>query len=94
MILSAASAATSQNVTLRKPNTRRSGALGCGDCKQRLSTVMLGELGPIRERAEALRADPRRVLEVLNDGAARARAIAQQTMREVREAMGLGAAAP
>ena len=67
----------------------RSGALSCGECKLRLCTTMLAELNPIRERAEALRAEPKRVLEVLGDGASRARRIAHETMGEVRHAMGL-----
>jgi tryptophanyl-tRNA synthetase len=67
----------------------RSGALGCGDCKMLLADAMLAELDPIREKAEALRADPKRVLGVLQDGAARAREIAASTMSDVRRAMGL-----
>jgi tryptophanyl-tRNA synthetase len=67
----------------------RSGALSCGECKMRLCTAMLAELNPMRERAEALRANPKRVLEVLGDGASRARGLAHETMRDVRRAMGL-----
>jgi tryptophanyl-tRNA synthetase len=67
----------------------RSGALSCGECKMRLCTTMLAELNPMRERAEALRANPKRVLEVLGDGASRARGLAHETMRDVRRAMGL-----
>jgi tryptophanyl-tRNA synthetase len=66
-----------------------SGALACGDCKMRLRDAMLAELNPMRERGEALRANPKRVLEVLGDGASRARSIARNTMRDVRQAMGL-----
>jgi tryptophanyl-tRNA synthetase len=67
----------------------RSGALGCGECKKMLADVMNAELAPIRERAAELRADRRRVLTVLTDGAERARTVAAATMREVRGAMGL-----
>lgn len=67
----------------------RSGALPCGECKMRLCTAMLAELNPMRERAEALRANPKRVLDVLGEGASRARSIAENTMRDVRKAMGL-----
>jgi len=67
----------------------RSGALGCGDCKMLLADAMTGELDPIRERALELRAQPKRVLDVLQDGAARAREIAESTMTDVRKAMGL-----
>jgi tryptophanyl-tRNA synthetase len=68
----------------------RSGALGCGECKMRLAEVMKAELGPVRDRAAELRRDGNRVLEVLRDGGARARARAGETMKEVRSAMGLG----
>jgi tryptophanyl-tRNA synthetase len=49
------------------------------------------ELTPIRRRAEALDAEPHRVLDALASGAATARGIARETMREVRGSMGLDA---
>jgi tryptophanyl-tRNA synthetase len=67
----------------------RSGALGCGDCKKMLTEALVAELGPVREKALELRADRKRVLKVLRDGAERARGIAEGTMKEVRSAMGL-----
>lgn len=67
----------------------RSGALGCGDCKRMLADTLNAELAPIRERALALRADKKRVLEILRDNGSRARTIAEGTMKEVRSAMGL-----
>ena len=67
----------------------RSGALACGDCKKMLAASMEAELAPVRERALSLRADKKRVLAILQDGAARAREIAESTMTEVRGAMGL-----
>jgi len=70
----------------------RSGKLPCGECKLRLRDAMLAELTPLRERADALRADPKRVLKVLADGADRARQIARSTLREVHGAMGLTSA--
>jgi tryptophanyl-tRNA synthetase len=62
---------------------------GCIDCKKVLFEAMDQELTPIRTRAEAIRAEPKRVDEVLADGAARARAIARVTLKEVKERMGL-----
>jgi tryptophanyl-tRNA synthetase len=59
------------------------------DCKKALHGAMVAELTPIRERAAALQAEPARVLEALGDGAARARAVARETVREVRAIMGL-----
>jgi tryptophanyl-tRNA synthetase len=67
----------------------RSAGWGCLDCKRVLADNVATELAPIRERAAALRADPDRVRQLLADGADRARAVAQETMREVRERMGL-----
>ena len=69
----------------------RSGALSCGECKLRLKDKMVSALEPVRARGAELRADPKRVLKVLTDGADRARGIAQGTMREVRSAMGFTA---
>jgi tryptophanyl-tRNA synthetase len=69
--------------------TCRTGELGCGDCKKALAATLVAELSPIREKALELRADPKRVLEVLQDGGAKARVIAESTMKEVRTHMGL-----
>jgi tryptophanyl-tRNA synthetase len=72
----------------------RSGALGCGDCKQMLGDAMIAELEPIRDKTLELRAEPKRVLQVLRDGGARARGAAETTMKDVRAAMGLTTAEP
>jgi len=63
---------------------------GCIDCKQVLLAGMVQELTPIRARAATLDAEPARVLDALADGAKTARAIAQHTMQDVRDKMGLG----
>ena len=67
----------------------RSGALGCGDCKKLLARSVVSELGPIRERAAKLRAEPGAVVEALRLGAERARTLAEASMAEVRSAMGM-----
>ena len=64
--------------------------IGCLECKQPVIEAVLGELGPIRERAEALEARPDYVREVIAAGCASARAVARATLDEVREAMSLG----
>jgi tryptophanyl-tRNA synthetase len=64
---------------------------GCVDCKKVLFEHFDRELVPLRTKREAL--DPRRVVEALGDGAAKARTIAQATMKEVRGALGLGSGA-
>jgi tryptophanyl-tRNA synthetase len=67
----------------------RTAGWGCMDCKQALHGHMVAELAPIRRRAAALDAEPERVLDALSDGARTARGIAQGTMAEVRERMGM-----
>ena len=68
----------------------RSGRLGCVANKQNLSGILAARLAPIRERRRELEAHPERVREALRYGEERARAVAQETMREVREAMKIG----
>ncbi len=62
---------------------------GCIDCKKVLLESMSGELNPIRERATELRANPGRTDEILRAGAEHSSALAGETMREVKERMGL-----
>jgi tryptophanyl-tRNA synthetase len=50
---------------------------------------MIRHLTPLREKSEELRAKPDHIRQVLGDGAARARAIAGETMKQVRERLGL-----
>ncbi|HEX9013089.1 MAG TPA: tryptophan--tRNA ligase [Anaerolineaceae bacterium] len=67
---------------------RRAG-IGCVDCKRLLAKNMNAALAPLRERRAVLAEDPAGVWDVLHDGARRAREIAEQTMTEVRAAVGL-----
>jgi tryptophanyl-tRNA synthetase len=67
----------------------RSGALPCGECKMRLRDAIVKDLSPLQERYIELRAKPKLVLDVLQEGGQKARAIAQKTMTEVHAAMGL-----
>lgn len=67
----------------------RGAGWGCIDCKKVLFEHMNAELTPIRRRAEELKADPARVTDALNAGAAHASTIATKTMTEVRSLMGL-----
>jgi tryptophanyl-tRNA synthetase len=62
---------------------------GCLDCKRVLADHMAAAFAPMRERAAELRREPERVREILRDGAERARAIAAETVRGVRAAMGI-----
>ena len=66
----------------------RTASWGCIECKKVLSDNLNAQLEPIRARAAELSAHPATVMELLGDGAGRARRIARETMREVRERMG------
>ncbi len=66
-----------------------SAGIGCLDCKQPVIDAMLAELAPIQERARALTEDPDTVRNIIADGCEKARDLARETMRDVREAMGL-----
>ncbi len=67
----------------------RSGGTGYGDVKKRVFELYKEILGPARARYEELRQHPDEVEKVLTAGAEKARAVASQTMREVRDACGL-----
>ncbi|HLX80172.1 MAG TPA: tryptophan--tRNA ligase [Burkholderiales bacterium] len=63
--------------------------IGCLECKQPVIESVLAELAPMRERAQAYLDDPTLVKNILADGCDKARSLAGETMRDVREAMGL-----
>jgi len=63
--------------------------IGCLECKQPVIEAIQAELAPIRERAQAYVDDPTLVKNIIADGCDKARRLAEETMREVREAMGL-----
>lgn len=71
----------------------RAATRGCFACKKILHQHMMETMGPIQARAADLRRRPDEVRDVLRDGASRCRAMAQQTLAEVRQKMGLGWAA-
>jgi tryptophanyl-tRNA synthetase len=65
----------------------RSAGIGCIECKRWLAEGIQRKTGPIFERRQALEARPDEVRDILDRGAARASAVARETMGEVREAM-------
>ncbi|MHB8666165.1 MAG: tryptophan--tRNA ligase [Burkholderiales bacterium] len=67
----------------------RSAGIGCLECKQPLIQAILAEQAPMRERAQRYLDDPTLVRSIVADGCEKARALAAETMRDVREAMGL-----
>ncbi len=62
---------------------------GCVECKEQLARGINLALEPFRRRRAEIAARPQYVEEVLADGARRAQAIASETLREVKERMGL-----
>jgi tryptophanyl-tRNA synthetase len=67
----------------------RSAGIGCIECKQPIIDSILKEQGPMRERARYYQEDPNLVKNILADGCEKARDLARETMRDVREALGL-----
>ncbi|MFM2307267.1 MAG: hypothetical protein RLZZ367_1936 [Bacteroidota bacterium] len=60
-----------------------------GDMKKQLAEDMVTFLTPIREKIKELSADENKVYEILGDGGSKARASAAQTLRDVREIIGI-----
>ncbi len=67
----------------------KSAGIGCLECKQPVIDAILKEQEPMRERAQLYLDDPSLVRAIVADGCDKARKLAQETMRDVREAMGL-----
>jgi tryptophanyl-tRNA synthetase len=67
----------------------KSAGIGCLECKQPVIEAVLKEQEPMRERAQQYLDDPSLVRAIVADGCDKARKLAQETMRDVREAMGL-----
>lgn len=67
----------------------RSAGIGCIECKMPVIDAVLAELKPIQQRAAQYAEDPTLVKNIVAEGCERARKLARETMRDVREAMGL-----
>jgi tryptophanyl-tRNA synthetase len=67
----------------------RKAGIGCVDCKKLFAKNLNANLAPFRTRREELHQNPDQIWDVLHDGAQRARVLAEQTMTEVRDAIGL-----
>jgi tryptophanyl-tRNA synthetase len=63
--------------------------IGCLDCKAVLLKHMLPVLTPIFERRTEWARDPAAIVDILEDGTARAKKVASETLREVKAAMGI-----
>jgi tryptophanyl-tRNA synthetase len=84
-ILAAVRGETPEEVEVQMKDTRY------GELKAAVAAAVIDYLAPVRERYAELRADEGRLEAILADGAERARAIAGETLADVRERMGVGA---
>jgi tryptophanyl-tRNA synthetase len=67
----------------------KSAGIGCIECKQPVIDAVLAEQRPMRERAQQYLDDPALVRNIIADGCEKARKLTSETMRDVREAMGI-----
>jgi len=67
----------------------RSAGIGCIECKHPVIDAVLKEQEPMHERAQTYIDNPALVRDIIADGCERARALADETMRDVRAAMGV-----
>jgi tryptophanyl-tRNA synthetase len=67
----------------------RTAGIGCIECKQWLADGVVRELAPIQERRRYYESNPALVEAILEAGGTKARARAEETMRQVSEVMGL-----
>jgi tryptophanyl-tRNA synthetase len=67
----------------------RTAGIGCLECKQPVIDGVLREQEPMRQRAQTYLDNPALVRDIIAEGCDRARRQAEETMRDVREAMGL-----
>jgi tryptophanyl-tRNA synthetase len=63
--------------------------IGCIECKQPVIDAIQRELTPIHDRAQQYEENPDLVRNIIADGCEKAQEMARETMRDVREAMGL-----
>jgi len=68
----------------------RSGALGCVTCKINCASKISSFFEPLRERRKPFEEKPEMVKQILLDGEAKARKVAEKTMAEVHQVMRLG----
>lgn len=67
----------------------RSAKIGCVDCKAKLIDAVIADQQPIRERAEEYKKDPETVRGIIDDGVKTARVIANETLEQVRQIIGI-----
>jgi tryptophanyl-tRNA synthetase len=80
---------TEDSVRAELANGCRTAGIGCLDCKRPLIAAINAEQQTMRDRARQLEQDPDFVQSILVEGAERARAVARETLDEVRSAIGI-----
>lgn len=63
--------------------------IGCLECKSPVIDAILAEQAPMVERIRKYEEDPTLVRNIIADGCEKANKLAEETMRDIREAMGL-----
>jgi tryptophanyl-tRNA synthetase len=80
----------SDRATMEKVDTGcRSAGIGCIECKSWAADALVQLLNPMQERRKKFEENPRLAWDILEDGTARARKAAAETMDDVRNAMGM-----
>jgi tryptophanyl-tRNA synthetase len=80
----------SDRATMAKVNEGcRSAGIGCIECKGWAADVLVNILNPMQEQRKKYEVDPRLAWDILETGSAKARTVADATMAEVRDAMGM-----
>ena len=67
----------------------RTAGIGCIECKKKVIDAVIAELEPIRKRAADYSSDPTLVKNIIGEGCERAQDAAEETLTDVRQAMGL-----
>lgn len=80
---------STREVAARVDRECRTAEIGCVECKKLMAASLNAALEPIRERRKPLEKNPQAIWDILDEGTARARAVCQSTMGEVRSAMNL-----
>jgi tryptophanyl-tRNA synthetase len=76
--------------TMEKVNIGcRSAGIGCIECKSWAADALVQLLSPMQERRKKFEENPRLAWDILEAGSERARKVARETMKGVREAMGM-----
>lgn len=79
---------TKEQLEMINVECRRAG-IGCVDCKKMLAANMNAYFAPIREKRRGFEKDPDGTWDMLREGAKRASVLAEETMTDVRKAVGL-----